>query len=697
MPKFNIKNLVKVHNITIFKMKHYIKRGLLLFINFLFWRGIFDNTINKFSNECEMTYMYEYPEYIEVNLENQNFDYKLYVYGEGKYAAHLKKKVYKGIPVLFIPGNQGSSKQVRSLASVAYRMAQKYSTAYHFNYFAVDFNEEIGALFGPLLDRQTEFVELSIKKILSLYQNEPNNPKSVILVGHSVGGLVARAVVDEFWAREKDLKLNNIVLVSIGGGKNDNLIPSILTSSKFADVDETLLSVPLCWLTTDHLAIVWCKQLVLAINRALFNSVDTSTLQLSSDRNHIIQSFKDDLSQKLNSEIPSKTIEQKIKSHLEKKSDFVELTKLQSLKTFKNTFRSKMFLIPLTFTEKNRILSIIMKDVSPNSFVFSSKIDNGSDIIHLDYETVVQHRLRSIPKRRQEVNIDLKSIQIVNHTHVIAYAEPSNKQATFALDINDKYSHYARIEAPNFVSSFSPIVIMNQTPPNALSINITIENFIEYWQSYTLNLLPIGSCTANDGLPFVSLRSSWLDRWEYVIRRRNDSNEFVLGLDVPSPNPEHGQVQLHIVLDPSCTYSISFQKSLRGIFDRISLLSAPQMPAFVVSQLLLILASQLKAVNDGSISSLNSQIAQLTPFSVVPLTKICGMLLEKYTSIETDKSYLEKHRTNFAILPMLLFVSSIPLTYAASVFLKSLLYILSLCTRRFFYRELNYSSKDTFP
>lgn len=78
-------------------------------------------------------------------------------------------------------------------------MAQKYSTAYNFNYFAVDFNEEIGALFGPLLDRQTEFVEQSIKKILSLYQNEPNNPKSVILVGHSTVRIVLRTEV--LWFR----------------------------------------------------------------------------------------------------------------------------------------------------------------------------------------------------------------------------------------------------------------------------------------------------------------------------------------------------------------------------------------------------------------------------------------------------------------------------------------------------------------
>lgn len=87
------------------------------------------------------------------------------------------------------------------------------------------------------------------------------------------------------------------------------------------------------------------------------------------------------------------------------------------------------------------------------------------------------------------------------------------------MDINDKYSHYASIEAPKFMSSFSPIVIMNQTPQNALSVNITIEKFTEFWQSFTLFVSPVGSCAANDGLPFVSFRSSWLDRWEYVIRR----------------------------------------------------------------------------------------------------------------------------------------------------------------------------------
>jgi hypothetical protein len=49
------------------------------------------------------------------------------VYGEGKAAAYLEKGKFSGIPVLFIPGNSGSYKQVRSLASVALRQPYKTS------------------------------------------------------------------------------------------------------------------------------------------------------------------------------------------------------------------------------------------------------------------------------------------------------------------------------------------------------------------------------------------------------------------------------------------------------------------------------------------------------------------------------------------------------------------------------------------
>lgn len=54
----------------------------------------------------------------------------------------ISRGVFEGIPVLFIPGNGGSYKQVRSMGSVALRMFQSMEkTSNYFNFFAVDLNE----------------------------------------------------------------------------------------------------------------------------------------------------------------------------------------------------------------------------------------------------------------------------------------------------------------------------------------------------------------------------------------------------------------------------------------------------------------------------------------------------------------------------------------------------------------------------
>jgi len=86
------------------------------------------------------------------------------------------------------------SSLVRSLASVAFRRAVDKGKAYHFNFFSVDLNEEYSGLYGDCLKDQTEFVRQAMKKIFSLYKYAAVKPTQVILVGHSMGGLVARGV-----------------------------------------------------------------------------------------------------------------------------------------------------------------------------------------------------------------------------------------------------------------------------------------------------------------------------------------------------------------------------------------------------------------------------------------------------------------------------------------------------------------------
>lgn len=59
---------------------------------------------------------------------------------------------------------------VRSLGSIALRKAEDVDFKYHFNFFSVNFNEELVALYGGSLQRQTKFVHECIKVILKLYR-----------------------------------------------------------------------------------------------------------------------------------------------------------------------------------------------------------------------------------------------------------------------------------------------------------------------------------------------------------------------------------------------------------------------------------------------------------------------------------------------------------------------------------------------
>ena len=54
--------------------------------------------------------------------------------------------------------------------------------------------QELSGIYGHYLSRQTEFVFHCIRAIFRLYKDSPSPPTQLILVGHSMGGLVARGV-----------------------------------------------------------------------------------------------------------------------------------------------------------------------------------------------------------------------------------------------------------------------------------------------------------------------------------------------------------------------------------------------------------------------------------------------------------------------------------------------------------------------
>lgn len=170
--------------------------------------GIFDYLKNFDSNECSMTYMFYNPSYIPVkltdNVQKKFPNYKLFLYCEGNDCVQNEKLRFTkpgNIPVLFITGNADSHKQVRSMASVARDKAlhaSDYKRNIKFQYFTISFNEELSALYGPIMVMQTEFTKICVQHIMKLFekiQPEEKRPRSVLIIGNSMGGIVSRGIM----------------------------------------------------------------------------------------------------------------------------------------------------------------------------------------------------------------------------------------------------------------------------------------------------------------------------------------------------------------------------------------------------------------------------------------------------------------------------------------------------------------------
>ncbi len=196
---------------------------------------------------------------------------------------------------------------------------------------------------------QAEYVNEAIRYILSLYldpqksERDPNlpDPASVIILGHSMGGIVARAAfvmpnfqahsistivtmsapharppvtfdplivkiyqdINDHWRRAYSRKsatensLSHVTLVSIAGGGLDTVVPSDYASLE-SIVPEThgftvfTSTIPTVWTSMDHQAITWCDQFRKVIVKALYDIVDSRDKSQTKTRAERIKHFK---------------------------------------------------------------------------------------------------------------------------------------------------------------------------------------------------------------------------------------------------------------------------------------------------------------------------------------------------------------------------------------------------------------------
>ncbi|KAF4523660.1 hypothetical protein B566_EDAN006030 [Ephemera danica] len=676
-------------------------------ITFAFFMiGLHNYLTAKEENSCEMTYMFEYPQYVRIPLpENESLEfpkYSLYAYGEGQYTEQLRSMQFRGIPVLFIPGNSGSYRQVRSLASLALRKAKDSRAPFHFNFFAADLNEEHSALFGGVLPEQTRFISKCIHHILQLYKHAKSRPSTVLLFGHSMGGMVAKGVflepdfipgsvhtvltlatphtapvvaldhyvasyykrVNAFWERGDEKRL----LVSVGGGHRDLLVRSGLTLQ--GNVSALSTAIPAVWVSADHLCILWCKQLVLSLARALFDSVDFHTKQINDDPTVLHRAFSYHLLNR-NSGKKVATVVYPKDFFFEKDAEWHEYLRRQFSvvkQDLKNTAFVMVRLMGPQYSN-HELIAMEVFGLEARDWVFACTADRvENEIRKCDKGFNLSNMTRFLPSmkfRRKVVYLNLHQLKLQGYTHIVARLPPTNGKVQLNVDVYDSNDRLIEIPGLPHWLSRTPNEFLSMTSAGSLHYLILLPTMEKAWHAATLQLK--STCTNPDQHAVMTLATDW---------SREDSHAFVIGtvsqdlplklhLLRPSSAGKNDIAYVSIHLDPSCSYSVSIWGSLPMVLGQLVRFHAPQLPAYLAAVLLLTLRTQLKGIASGNnCMNFHSALAKgARPYIILPLIKVVTTVLSaQKLSILTqyfpanDWQIMRSQGLDVMILPVLLYL-----------------------------------------
>eukprot|EP00924_Labyrinthula_sp_SR-Ha-C_P002646 augustus_masked-scaffold_13-processed-gene-2.17-mRNA-1 protein AED:0.99 eAED:1.00 QI:0/0/0/0.5/1/1/2/0/649 len=264
------------------------------------------------------------------------YKYRLFLYRNKKKKSDIfKPNAYRPI-VIYIPGSMGHFGQVRSLGGTAsasgdvnrFSRFSNIITNNYFDFYALDFNEELSVLDSRLIKDQTLFLQDVLKYLENLYRFEKDEETNkIVLVGHSMGGLVARNLMRIL--SKQSIKKYNIISVislssptrfprvsldskfvnlyskilnfekqktgntpfylSISGGLKDLQIPSLF--SKFTATGDNFHSITignhydtrLSYINCDHLSILWCKQFLNKLVDGLYHSSHVQVFNQAKD------------------------------------------------------------------------------------------------------------------------------------------------------------------------------------------------------------------------------------------------------------------------------------------------------------------------------------------------------------------------------------------------------------------------------
>ncbi|CAN8002918.1 unnamed protein product [Ixodes hexagonus] len=656
--------------------------------------GLVDMMTNFEENRCEMTYMYERPQYIPITLSRAvrtRFPkYRLVVYGEGFLVSNgfhslpRSNGKLQGIPILFVPGNAGSYQQVRSIGSVLLRKAEFKRLRHHFNVFTVDFRDELSGLYGGHLIDQTDFLHECVKKIRHLYRS---TNASLVILGHSMGGAVARALftlphfevssvsliltyatphrsaalldshierfyqrLHETWSHDRD-KFPDLTLVSIGGGDRDVLVRTELTRlvEHKGDVSSTSTAVPAVWASTDHLSIVWCQQLVVVTARALFDLVVKGKRTLTTDVELVREVVQFHfVRQPFGRQLPRHARPELV--HFGQGGEWSE--KLEASWRFrKNKVLSVQSLV-MPFYDNESIVVVETGRINQDwIFGCTTTKDVNGRVICLSGISL-SHEGETVPAKsfweeRRAFHSTSSALRARGVKCLLVRAHASSSRVIVVGERYKRPSRTKRLDVPSVLSSlFGPPSTLLSVPltEGAAFYNVTLLGFRHPWQAYDVMLHSKVCRAGTKGEGIIRFVVPWSREDRFFSIKYPQSKSIRVHTEMPlkihnPPSEEDLQrfpgIQLHLYLDPECNYVMTAQFSFQRALGQAVKRYITMVPAYMVALMLAAFSKQLCSISTtGLCLSFNHALNQACTFlALVALPAIFECLLWPLVSV----------------------------------------------------------------
>ncbi|XP_028939539.1 GPI inositol-deacylase isoform X1 [Antrostomus carolinensis] len=470
--------------------------------------------------------------------------------------------------------------------------------------------------------------------------------------------------------------LRNLTTLSVAGGFRDYQVRSGLAFLPRLRQHDSALSVvssavPRAWASTDHLSIVWCKELILATIRALFDLIDENTRQITEDPKKRMSVLNHHFVRH-----PAKIFEENPEVFTEFTGAFMWIVVKASKWTYSvyNDSDGKYFTFPLASHRKSYshvYCENSMLDTS--SWIYGCMNSNSSMCLEaMD----LSWRAELLPTTKVVI-LKLKDYPSLSHIVIQVPPTVGNK---YTLDCEFFKDDSRTVQLPvTHLFSFglsSSKILLNST---GLLYNVQLQHFNQIYQAFKIYIESHCQSLKERKPSVYRLHIPWSHEDSIIVAKVPSFTEISAKLHIAQPQNDSRVPELNIYSSSDCQYEVILKTSLVQILGQIIRFHAGALPVYVVSNILLTYGGQLSTlISTGQCSDFSLELVRTAkPYKVEPLISIVVFLQgfhwfrgiwESLSLPEVDAPILSSQDAWFPLVSLILFLFGTGIAYWSGVF-----------------------------